>query len=227
MYRLGRAQIQSTEQALPLTIAGLKAWYDASDASSFTYSSGTLVSQWNDLSGQGRHISQGSVGAQPSRSGAQNGQSTVVYGAGTSLTVAVAPSVAMPLTTLGVVRWDGGGASNTQWIRLASSQIAYVAGTAYALYGGLVLAGGTPGTTWHQWSLKMNGVTSQIWADGASQATGTEGPGASMSEISVGATVSVNVWRGEVAEVIIYGADLAAADRLALEQYLKNKWATP
>jgi hypothetical protein len=48
----------------PKSINGLAAWYDASVASSITLN-GSTVSQWSDLSGNGRHLIQGSASLQP------------------------------------------------------------------------------------------------------------------------------------------------------------------
>jgi hypothetical protein len=42
----------------PADLAGLEAWWDASDAGSITSSAGA-VSQWDDLSGNAHHVSQG------------------------------------------------------------------------------------------------------------------------------------------------------------------------
>jgi hypothetical protein len=36
-------------------ISGMRGWYDASSRSNFTFSSGDIVSQWNDLSGNAYH----------------------------------------------------------------------------------------------------------------------------------------------------------------------------
>lgn len=60
-------------------VSGSKLWLDSSDASTFTYSSGSLVSQWSDKSGNSYAFTQGTVGKQPSRSGSQNGLTTVVF----------------------------------------------------------------------------------------------------------------------------------------------------
>jgi hypothetical protein len=51
----------------PTLVSGLTGWYDATNVSSFTFSSGTVVSQWNDLSSSGRNITQGTVANQPTR----------------------------------------------------------------------------------------------------------------------------------------------------------------
>jgi hypothetical protein len=48
----------------PKSIPAISAWYDASVASSITLN-GSTVSQWNDLSGNGRHQIQATAAAQP------------------------------------------------------------------------------------------------------------------------------------------------------------------
>jgi hypothetical protein len=42
---------------IPPLVTNLSAWYDASDASSVTLGTGTLVAQWNDLSSSGNALS--------------------------------------------------------------------------------------------------------------------------------------------------------------------------
>jgi len=49
----------------PAEITGLKAWYDASDTSSISLS-GSAVTQWNDKSGNGFHVTQGTAAQRPS-----------------------------------------------------------------------------------------------------------------------------------------------------------------
>lgn len=51
----------------PTLVSGLTGWYDATDLNSFTFSSGTVVQQWNDLSSSARNISQATVANQPTR----------------------------------------------------------------------------------------------------------------------------------------------------------------
>jgi len=45
----------STDVTTPTSVSDMHFWYDASDSSSIT-SSGGLISQWNDKSGNGRHL---------------------------------------------------------------------------------------------------------------------------------------------------------------------------
>lgn len=55
------------------------AWYDASNAASIT-SSGGLVSQWDDISGSGRHLAQATSSLQPTTgTTTQNGRNVIVF----------------------------------------------------------------------------------------------------------------------------------------------------
>ena len=75
-------------------VTGSKLWLDSSDASTFTYSSGTLVSQWNDKSSNSYVFSQSTVANQPSRSGTQNSLTTLIFdGSNDIITSTAAASV--------------------------------------------------------------------------------------------------------------------------------------
>jgi hypothetical protein len=56
--------LRPTGQFDPRRIAGLALWLDASVTSSLTFNANT-VSEWRDLSGNGRHFSQGTAADQP------------------------------------------------------------------------------------------------------------------------------------------------------------------
>lgn len=60
-------------------INGYAVWLDAADASTFTYSSGTVVSRWTDKSANAFAFEPASTTMAPSRSGTQNSKSTVVF----------------------------------------------------------------------------------------------------------------------------------------------------
>ena len=62
-----------------LPVANPSLWLDASDGTTFTYSSGTVVSQWTDKSTNAYQFTNSSTSAQPSRSGTQNGKTTVIF----------------------------------------------------------------------------------------------------------------------------------------------------
>jgi hypothetical protein len=77
-------QLKTLEGVISNTVA----WWDASDASSFTYSSGTVVQDWRSRVGN-YTLTQATSANRPSRSGTVNGLSTVVFdGTNDNLSVA-------------------------------------------------------------------------------------------------------------------------------------------
>lgn len=66
---------------VPTDITGCVLWLDGSDDDVFTYSSGVIVSQWDDKSGEDNHATQGTAAYQPSRSATINGRSAVTFDA--------------------------------------------------------------------------------------------------------------------------------------------------
>lgn len=60
-------------------IAGYYLWLDSSDASTFSFSSGTVVSQWRDKSANALAFNPVSTATAPSRNGDQNGLPTIVF----------------------------------------------------------------------------------------------------------------------------------------------------
>jgi hypothetical protein len=66
----------------PRSISGLGMWLDASVTSSLTLN-GNTVSEWRDLSGNGRHVSQATAAAQPDAAGrTQNGRRVIDFDGG-------------------------------------------------------------------------------------------------------------------------------------------------
>jgi len=82
----------------PRSIANLALWLDASNTASLTFNA-TTVSEWRDLSGNGRHFAQSTAGSQPG-TGTLNGLRT--------LTSTGAAFMTGNAATLGVARNVGG-----------------------------------------------------------------------------------------------------------------------
>lgn len=60
-------------------ISGYELWLDSSDASSFTYSSGSVISRWTDRSANAYFFEPAATTNAPTRTGTQNSKSTVVF----------------------------------------------------------------------------------------------------------------------------------------------------
>lgn len=97
----------------PADLTDVAFWFDASNEASFTYSSGTSVSQWNSMV---RSVSlvQATATKQPSRSGVVNGRSAVVFdGSSDSMSTS---------TTLNLAgAYNSGQAISLWWVGSAAS----------------------------------------------------------------------------------------------------------
>lgn len=233
------------EPVNPVT-ANIFAWFDASRAGDFTYSSGTSVSQWNDRSGNARHISQGTAANQPSRSGTMNGRSTVIFdnsndrlafsstqdmGENYSIfAVLDTPSIVAGGTAYIFAEGGGssglfigfgdqtGGLTNERMVWLNSSTAKGVGETATNISDGD-----------HQFTWVLTSKTSSdYWFDRVSKSlsvstngnfTSTEWPRYILQIGYPFASLG-----SELAELIIYNAALGTSDRESVENYLKDKW---
>jgi hypothetical protein len=77
--RIGsKKKLSSTEPFLPDDLSSIKAWYDASDDTTIV-SSGGLVSQWNDKSGNDHHLTQSIESDRPSTNTHHINSKNVLY----------------------------------------------------------------------------------------------------------------------------------------------------
>lgn len=231
-------------------VSGYSLWLDASDASTFTYSSGTRVSQWNDKSANAYHFSNSNSGSQPNRNATQNGLSAVTFRASSTtyyLTNSSYDWSASAFTILSVVRFNLGSFSA---LLGRNSVGALQVGTGTTPGGGgrylaisrigqatddstLTIADATTNqVTYKSAGISGGSVTVQIYKDGTA-ATGTE----TLSSLGAGNKAILGATQdgaadnfgenGFICEVLIYPSQLSDSDRGSVETYLKNKWGTP
>lgn len=221
---------------VPTDVSGLEAWWDANDASTFTYSTGTKVAQWDDKSGNSRHVVQASASLQPSRSAIYGPLTAVSFLSGSDniMRTASAVTIAQPYTVFAVssVAFPGGAASrilshrstaNVQLVQgVLSSGHSIYAGTGFVNSGSVPSAG-----VLHQSTGLFNGASSVSRTNGVAGSTGNAGT-ASLDLVTLGASGnSSNYLFGNIAEVLVYSGALSSADRDAVESYLSSKWGTP
>lgn len=198
-------------------------WFDASDAATIT-SSGGAVSQWDDKSGNVRHMTQGTAGNKPTTGAATlNGLNVISFGADDWLT-GTAFTPPSSVTILAVMRTSDAshvaisGTAGTQaaWVATISSSSTTVALALAIVSMRVDGAAATVGTRGQMYTA-LNG-THQI----TEQATG----------MNVWPLVSLNTHQsafqfvGDFAELIICVTP-STTDRDACEAYLKAKWGTP
>lgn len=211
----------------PSDIPGLLAWYDAADAATFTFSSGVVVSQWNDKSGNGENLVQGTVARQPSRSGTQNGLPTVVYDGSTDSMAAPAVPFTQPFTIAMVVKTDNPDTADRYGVSISGGGF-HTSTTWREFFGADLNSGVADDALWHLIVCIANGLSSQILLDGASIAAGAAGAGVSLNALTVGSwPTPSNFWDGEFGEVMIWNSALGAPDLASVLAYSQSKWATP
>ena len=163
----------------------------------FTYSSSTVVSQWQDKSGLNRHFNQGTVANQPNRNGTQNGHTTVLFdGTNDSLDC---PSWAMtrPVSMFAVARNTAASGQRDILVTAADGRIYRTACTGTIdIYQGAVLSTGVQwGTTLFQLVYALfNAASSKIALNGGTETSGNAGT----QPFNSGATTPVLVrpWAG-------------------------------
>jgi hypothetical protein len=212
----------------PRRIAGLEAWWDASVASSVTLNSGN-VSQWNDLSGQGKHLTQSTAGQQPEYSLASvNNRNAVVWPNASNTRFLLSAS----LTAIEVftVHAYADGSQGT-WYAFAqglfgvgTATIGVIAGAAGGdrLFNGI---GFNTGRINNGADVELNNriylprPLTVLHARAASSATGAFYMGADRNNAGLG-----RGWSGPICECLVYSSTLNDASRSAMARYLGKKW---
>ncbi len=241
--------IASSRRVAGVPVAGYSLWLDASDPTVFSYSSGTVVSQWNDKSGNAYHFTQATVANQPSRNATQNGLDAVTFDtdflSNTSLNWGGSNStvfwVGKEDNTAGTgfqnLFTTGTGATGQWGYGIGSNAV----GNYYAIFdigqgahsfnlfptnsNADVMAftsGGVVGTTNVTGNAFKNGTASSQNPLTTSTTT-TSAAGAVLGS----AASAVEPYFGTVCEVIVYPSQLGTSDRNLVEAYLKTKWGTP
>lgn len=218
----------------PASFASLTSWWDADDASTFTYSSGVVVSQWRDKSGNGRHLSQATAGKRPARSGTVNGRASVVFnGTSTALqTGSLSSAPTKPTTLLLVARNTAASGQRDAVLSGTDGRLFRTSGGTIDAYQGEFLSAGVSwGTTSaHSVVCVFNGASSKIAADSGAWVTGNAGAHPyNTSGWTVGSldNTSSEYWEGDICEVVHVNSTISDAEKSAWFTYCTTKWGTP
>lgn len=226
----------------PSDVTGLVGWWDASVASSITSAAGR-VTQWNDLSGSGYHLTAATTARPTTGSNTMNGNNVLTFdGVANELTKssAVTPAVntgtwiavAKPTATTGyerLVAFEATGQDFDDPAAIAAiirdgSNLAY---NSFYNGGGVGTVAVTNAA--HVIETQRNGDTFSCWRDGTA-GTGATGLGTTVfgfTFINIGSNFGNNFWTGDIAEVLWYSTAISTANRQSIESYLKTKWGTP
>lgn len=243
-YKWGLQSLLPTVITATLQSANRIAWYDASNASSVT-SSGGILSQWNDLSGNANHltVARGTVNYTTdstyttnnvvnftSTSSHLRSANYITYTADTTEVYVVARLVSMNSCNIDMLFCMADDTTNANSgdmsIRLISS-IPFDGNTGDIGYGGRYYVNGAnsiPSTTATYSNSYFLISCKFAWTGPTTSRIGISSPN---SIGGAGAIVTARCWIGNVAEVVVYSSPLNSASRLSAQKYFATKWSLP
>jgi hypothetical protein len=238
---LGVVAANRTAPPSPIPLPGLAAWWDADDAATFTLT-GALVEQWRDKSGAGATLNAPTAGKRPSRSGTQNGHTTVVFNHHVVKTSAGVTAIGFAPSYTFTLCVANKHVTNTSYNALPVTMTNAYKGAHFEAWnsdrflytdsqGGFVGFGADAATkAWHILTDTLNGTTLTEYLNGTLVKSATfAGTGPDEPQV-VGFAArddGVTEYVGEIAEAIVYNRVLSTVERQQVESYLKTKWGTP
>lgn len=221
----------------PKDIAGLTAWFDASQITGVA--DGASLATWPDSSGNGNDATQGTAADQPtyykSTAGKTiNGLPAVWWTSATDSLATAAFEIPLSVGTVFVVGEVPDNGQVPSLVDGISSTNRWVVGTtansAYCIYAGGNIIGAVPNNgAIHQFTgLFAGAATSYFRMDGIEQASGSAGTD-TLTGITLGngPGAELDLYPDFLCEIIHYDSILSSTDISKVESYLKSKWATP
>ena len=208
---------------------GLIMWLDADDDTTFSYSSGTTVSQWRDKSGFNYHMGPKVNG--PTRSVVLNSRKVLAFTAAQTIgnnTINLSTSAntvfvvsRLTGTTNGRVLTCNLDSSGNNWL------LGHHGGTYNDYYAeGWVSDGGSFDTNWRMYMGDWSGTSTDLanlYSNGT--AITTNSSAASQGPKYLGVNYYSNeVSTCEVAEIVVFDRVLSATERKQVHTYLGQKW---
>jgi hypothetical protein len=213
------------------SLTNLHAWYDASDLSSVTKDSSNRVSQFNDKSGNGRHLSQATSGSQPLWvSEGQNGKDLIDCAGSRFMKTGTWTAVSQPYTFFFVAKLpDNTGADKAILDSISNTSLIYKQTTAdrFLMYAGSNAGATMAGyaNTWRYVTVIFDGTNLTYRFDGVHKNTegSTVGTGTS-NGLLMGARDGSTFSNSKFGEIIMIAGNPTAQEITDTEAYLKAKW---
>ena len=225
---------------------GLLVWLDAADDSTFSYSSGTIVSQWRDKSGNNFHANQSTTANQPSRSSVMNSRKGVFFNASTRLDyMLISSGISVPTDAsifiiykpatqvynyaVLIDNYHGSGNAGFVIQRVNNlSQFYYANGNGSSF----VDASASPWTYTDNviqlLSLNKSGANATPYISGTAQTTRTVY--ANTAQVTTGLAIGYwgfgggRYYNGDMCEILIFNRSLSSTEMKQVHTYLGQKW---
>lgn len=237
--------IAKARQFDPRSISGLAVWLDASNASTITIDAGK-VSQWNDLSGNGRNASQPTAANRPAYDTTLAGRNVVTTSNSPATNIFVANPISSHtgVTIFAVLQNTGTsnrfislgtsssaesiGAGSLGWVPLYRHAVGQAAGYADGANRSIV-PGGFATNEAAVFTLTNNGTQIANFKNGfpGAVSSGIAGISASFARLWVSGRSdgSVDASSQNVGEVLVYNRILTPSERIRVERWLGAKWS--
>jgi len=225
---------------------GLLLWLDAADDSTFSYSSGTEVSQWRDKSGNNFHANQATVAYQPGRTSVNNGRKSINFIAGNFDYLTITSGISVPNDVSIFIIYKPTTQTN-QYAVLIDNYHAAVT------YTGFVIQRNSNASTFYyangngsayldtassQWSytdnvigilsLNKSSSTATPYANGTAQSSSTVNAAIvqSTTGLVIGSLASgtSRFYNGDMCEILIFNRSLSSTEMKQVHTYLGQKW---
>ena len=208
---------------------GLVMWMDAADDTTFSYSSGTTVSQWRDKSGFNYHMVPKSSG--PTRNAFLNSRKVLAFTTSQTIgndTINLASSAntvfvvsRLTGTTNGRVLTCNLDSSGNNWL------LGHHGGTYNDYYAeGWVTDGGSLDTNWRMYMGDWSGTSTDLanfYSNGTAITTNSTAASQGPNKLGVN-YFSSELSTCEVAEIVVFNRVLSTAERRLVHTYLGQKW---
>lgn len=217
-----------TQKITPKKFSGLVAWYDAAQITGLN--DGDAVAQWDDLSGNGYHLTQSDNTRRPLyKVNIKNGLPVIRFdGSNDGISCVLGSSYPQPNTILCVFRfralstwatvYDSSARTNlTIGVAGTNDIIQIHAGSSYNTYYGSAL------NNFFVSNIRFNGSSTIVRFNSEPIGVGSSGTNA-FSKIDIGTYLYTIFAQLDIAELIIYNKSLNAYETFNLEKYLSQKW---
>jgi len=205
---------------------GLVMWMDAADDTTFSYSSGTTVSQWRDKSGLNNHCTPLTAG--PTRSSVLNSRKVLAFTTGQSIG-SLSFTMETSANTVFVVSRLTGGTNSRVLTAYYNNWLLGHWGSQFNKYyaEGWVYGATDPAdTVWRMYMGDWSGSSTDLanfYSNGTALATGSSAASAGPKGLGI------NFQGGEpstceAAEIIVFNRVLTTAERRLIHTYLGQKW---
>ena len=204
---------------------GLVMWMDAADDTTFSYSSGTTVSQWRDKSGFNYHMVPVSAG--PTRNAFLNSRKVLAFTTAQQIGNLSIDLQTSANTVFVLSRYVGGANNRVLTSYYNNWLLGHHGGTASDYYAeGWVYDGGVSDANWKiamgDWSGPSTDLAS-FYSNGTALANGSAAASAGPRGLVINSQGS-ELSNAEAAEIIVFDRVLSTTERRLVHTYLGQKW---